>query len=109
MTSAGLIKAQIGSTSKSTTAAYALSAGTWTLVTVSYVLQTVRSDRNLVLIYINGVAVVTSYDLTVGTITFTPSTDVVRIGGPTSFLGSIKELSIYTPGSLHVNSRIYSC
>jgi len=105
LTNTGLITVQIGTGSKTTTTA--LSTGTWTQVTVSFVIQTLRPNANLLTIHLNGVSNVLEYALTVGTITWTPATDVVRIGGPTSFLGSLKELSIYSPGSLQVNSPSY--
>ena len=105
LTSAGLITVRFGTGIRTTSAARALSAGTWSQVTVSFILQTIKASTNLLFIYINGVADIKEYGLTVGTITFTPSTDVVRIGGPNSFLGSFKQLSIYSPGSLQVNSR----
>ena len=99
----GAIAVQIGSTAKKTTTL--LTTGTWAQITVSFILQTVLKNLNLLAIYINGVNDIMAYDLTVGTLTFTPSTDIVRVGGPTSFLGSLKELSIYSPGSLSVSSR----
>ena len=108
LTSTGLITLQLGTGSLTSLAANGvLSAGTWSLVTVSFILATFSTNTNLAWIYINGGTPTTSTSLAVGTITWTPSTDVVRVGGPSSFLGSIKELSIYSPGSMNVNSRTF--
>jgi len=101
----GLVRAQMGTGAVKTT--IALSTTDWTQVTVSFIIQTFRSNANLIAIYLNGVNNIMNYALTVGTVTFAPTTDVVRIGGPGSFLGSLKGLSIYSPGSLHVDSRIF--
>jgi len=108
LTSTGLITLQLGGAggSLSTTSTNGvLSAGTWSLVTVSFILQTVATGYNLAWIYINGGTPATATTITTGTVIWTPSTDVFHIGGPSSFLGSIKELSIYSPGSMSVNSR----
>jgi len=105
MASAGSITAQIGTESVSTTTA--LFHGTWSFITVSFVVQNDASNqRSKIVIYINGALEASGYDFNVGPLIFA-STDIIRIGGPNSFLGSFKQLSIYSPGSLKINSRIF--
>jgi len=104
VTAAGLIVLQVGLTSITAASAYALSAGTWTLITASFVTGTyVTASSTLLYLYINNVLANSITNGNPGAITFS-LTDYFRVGGPGSFLGTIKQLSIYSPGSLRVNS-----
>ena len=98
----GQITLQVGSAAVTATTTYALSAGTWTLVTANFVTGTyVSAGATLLYLYINNVLANSISNGNPGTIAFS-LTDYFRVGG---FLGTIKQLSIYSPGSLRVNSR----
>jgi len=79
----------------------------WTAITANFILTTYAANgRNKMTLYQDAVLVASIYDVDVGTVTFTAS-DKITLGGPTnSFFGSIKSLSIYSPGTLSVNNRI---
>jgi len=74
-------------------------------VTANFVTGTyVSAASTLIFLYINNVLAASITGGNAGTVTFL-STDIFRVGGPTSFLGTIKQLSVYSPGSLQVNNR----
>jgi len=102
----GNVSLQVGtSTIVSTTS---LSVSTWTQVTANIVLTTYSANHlNKMTLYQDAVLVASAYNENVGTIAFTAS-DKVTLGGPTSsFFGSIKSLSIYSPGTLSINNPSY--
>lgn len=105
VTATGLIVTQVGTASVTSSSTYALSAGTWALVTANFITGTyVSAASTLIFLYINNVLAASITGGNAGTVTFL-STDIFRVGGPTSFLGTIKQLSVYSPGSLQVNNR----
>ena len=80
---------------------------TWTLVTANFVLSTYFSSTagNAMNLYQNGNVVAVNYVANTGTLSFL-ATDRVLLGGLSdSFFGSIKDLSIYSPGTLQLNNR----
>jgi len=102
----GIVSLQVGtSTIVSSTP---LSVSTWTQVTANIVLTTYSANHlNKMTLYQDAVLVASAYNENVGTIAFTAS-DKVTLGGPTSsFFGSIKSLSIYSPGTLSINNPSY--
>jgi len=82
----------------------------WTLITANFVLSSfINSANNLLSLYQDGNIVAYNYVANVGiTGASFLTTDKVQLGGLLdSFYGSIKDLSIYSPGTLQINNRIF--
>jgi len=104
LNSARTLTANIGGSSTPITTTTALTLSTWTMVTTTYSVST-NAGRTRLWIYFGSTLVVADAAMTIPTIPMTfATTDIVRIGGPTTFLGKIVNFRIYSPGSLVVSA-----
>jgi len=82
------------------TTSFAVTLTQWSLITVTYVYDI---DYGCFQYIYEGTNEIGSSRVTANCFqTFDPTNDIIRIGGPPTFLGGIKNLHIYTPGSVRV-------
>jgi len=78
----------------------------WTSVTITYVMggSAANQGTNIFIFNYNLLRSAINYG-NAATISGFATSDVVRLGGPTGFIGSIGNFKIFNPGSSYLNIR----
>ena len=93
---------QAGSSYQTCTGTIALS--TWTLITANYV---IKSDYKTTKTAIYVDSTLNEFIYTSGTTIAFLNTDIIRIGGSSTFIGQISQVRIYSPGTAITTSISY--
>jgi len=93
------LTANIGGSSTPIQTTSTLTLSTWTMVTTTFTVST-NPGRSRLFTYFGTTRVVNDVAMTIPTLPMTfAANDIVRIGGPNTFLGKIVNFRIYNPGS----------